>query len=104
MSKAYIKLNNNEYIRHCLFWWLLFLIILNSILYLFFINFGVSEILIKKETSLILSDARSENQILEGEYLTAFKKISIDDIEKLGYVKANANVFVSRTVLMAKNN
>lgn len=104
MTKVYAQLNNNEHIRRRLFWLLIFLMLSNSVLYLFFINFGVSEILIKKEMSLLLRDARSENQILEGEYLADFKKLNIDDAEKLGYIKTDMNVFMNRTVLMVKNN
>lgn len=104
MTKAYAKLNDNETIRYRLFWWLLFLMLLNSVLYLFFINFGVSEILIKKEISSLLREEKSENQILEGGYLAAFKKLNIDDAEKLGYVKTETKIFVNRTIFMAKND
>lgn len=104
MTKVYIKLNNDEKIRHFLFWNLVFLILLNSVVYLFFINFGVSEILTKKEIGLSLNDLKGENQALEGKYLAAFKNLNIDNAEKLGYIKAETSIFVNRSIFMAKSD
>lgn len=104
MTKAYKQFNNNYIIRHCIFWLLLVLIVANAVFYLFFINLGVSEILLKKEKLVQLKDIKEENQILEGRYLEKFKKIDLDYAYNLGYVDVKSPMFVGKTVVVAKGN
>lgn len=104
MSKAYKQFNNNYIVRHYIFYALLVLIMANAALYLFFINLGVSEILLKKEKLVELKNMKEKNQILEGRYLEEFKKINLDYAYNLGYVDVKSPMFAARTVVMAKGN
>lgn len=102
MTKVYKKFNSDGILRHYVFWTLLILFILNAVVYLLFINFGVSEILYKKHILILLEDLKGENQLLEGRYMEKFKKLSLDYAYNLGYIDANFPVFISRTAMLAK--
>ena len=103
MTRAYKQFENNETIRYYVFYALLILIIVNAVFYLFFINLGVSEILLKKERLVRLADLKEKNQILYGKYLEKFKTIDLETAYSLGYVDAKTAVFVKRSAIVAKN-
>lgn len=104
MKKTYTKFYNSDFLRYYTFITLISLIILNSVLYLFLVNLGVSEIFLKKEALHKLSDIKEENQNLDGAYLAEFKKINVQNAHEQGFVDANAPLFVNRTSVVALNN
>ena len=101
MTKAYIKLNNNEAFRHYALLFLIFLLILNGIFYLFFINFGVSEIFLKKNILNEIKAKKEENQMLEGKYLAIFKNIGLEQAYNVGFIEDKNPSYASRTALVA---
>lgn len=104
MTKViYIKLNNNEYLRYYIFLMLGCLFILNSALYLFFINMGVSEIFFKKDILNRLDSLKQENQIIQGEYLENSKKITLEYAINQGFVDAKSLIFVNKLNVVAKS-
>lgn len=104
MTKIYNKFYSSEYLRYYGFLILAFAIFLNCVLYLLFINLGVSHIFVKKAIIRDLRDLKQENQILEGKYLEEFKKINPDYAFKNGFVDAKSPLFVSRVRAVALNN
>ena len=104
MTKVYKKFSDDDSLRYYGFYALFILIVANAVLYLFFINFGVSEILYKKEILIRLQSQKEENQILEGRYLKEMKKLNLEYAYNLGYVDAGSPLFISRTIIMARND
>lgn len=104
MTKVYNKFYSSEYLRYYSFLILTFAIILNCVLYLFFINLGVSHIFAKKAITRELQDLKQENQILEGKYLEEFKKINPDYAFKIGFVDAKSPIFINRANVVVVNN
>lgn len=103
MTRVYKKINNNEYLRYYIFAVLCCLLILNSALYLFFVNLGVSEIFFKKDLLNKLDSLKQENQIIQGEYLENSKKITLEYAMEQGFVDAKSLIFINKTSVVAKS-
>lgn len=103
MTKVCNQFYNSDYLRYYAFLALICFIILNSVLYLFFVNFGVSEIFFKKQVAAELKNLKEENQIIQGEYLEEFKKITLDYGYNNGFTEAKTPIFVSRSSAVALN-
>jgi len=101
MAKIYKQVKNDYSLRRYIFYILFILIVADAVLYLFFINLGVSGILLKKQNLVQLRDLEEENQILEGKYLEEFKKIDLDYAYNSGYINADSSMFVRRTAPLA---
>lgn len=109
MTKVYKQLKNNGAARKRIFYFFSFVIFANAVFYLFFINFGVSEIFAKKEIARKLNALREENQNLYGTHINEFKKINLDLAYSDGYIDDKNPSFVKRTSLIiarenSKNN
>lgn len=104
MTKVYKQLKNNDAARKKCFYFFSFMIFANAVFYLFFINFGVSEIFAKKEAARKLGELKQENQSLYGAHINEFKKINLDLAYSEGYIDDKNPVFVKRTSLMAREN
>lgn len=64
---------------------------------------GVSEIFFKKDILNRLDSLKQENQIIQGEYLEDFQKITLEYAMEQGFVDAKSFIFINKTNVVAKS-